>query len=293
MTIIYDIAPHFVRYTTYSSTQKSKWSVHLNGESTADYWFIKHRKDYGSYRFLYTVGSIYYLIAVTVLLFIAFLSSSMQNEADIGFFLIEFTVLMITWYKTPDFSDVFGIKRELQLLIRLAGICLLLYVIWDIKTMFYGFHLWSFMSFQLVVSLIVSAMGLILNGFVFHRQLTKTKPKKSRISINSVNSKILNKQLALTNIVTSSSKIFIGSRSGSNHFGHLEIDISLNIDANTPHSPVPPSPISQPSPMSPNTSDSAKFSDCACDSGTLTLKTVLGNNEYIDCFFNHICKIYY
>ena len=82
---------------------------------------------------------------------------------DAALWVIEFIFLIIIWRIIPSFHDVFGIKREMQLMIRCGGINLLLYIVWSVKVMLYGYHLWSFMIVNLIFGVLIGmALGLVL-----------------------------------------------------------------------------------------------------------------------------------
>eukprot|EP01084_Bolivina_argentea_P169282 293480_1 len=58
--------------------QKSAWSVHLNPHVASTFWFIEHRKDYGSPRWIKIVVITYYLVESTVLLVLMLLIPNLR-----------------------------------------------------------------------------------------------------------------------------------------------------------------------------------------------------------------------
>ena len=145
--------------------------MHINSECSASaYWFIRHRRDFGSKRVVYTIAILYYLIEALALFSMECINNKYMNLADLGLWFIEFIVLIVIWRIIPTFYDVFGIKRELQLIIRAGGIALLVYVPYNVQVLLVGHdNLWFFMFCHLIFGVMVGICGLILNGYVFYK----------------------------------------------------------------------------------------------------------------------------
>eukprot|EP01083_Nonionella_stella_P065953 173260_1 len=150
--------------------QNSEWSVHLNPHVASTLWFIKHRKDYGSPRWIQVGVITYYLSEGIFLLAVMLLIPEYDDIIDIVFFLIEFTFLVIMYNKIPQFYDVFGIKRELQLILRVGTIGLVLYIVYMIKCLVFGDRLILFMLLQCMFGIVAGSMVIILNSYVFTAQ---------------------------------------------------------------------------------------------------------------------------
>eukprot|EP01083_Nonionella_stella_P055957 147552_1 len=147
--------------------QKSAWSVHLNPHVASTFWFIEHRKDYGSPRWIKIATITYYLVEGVLLLVFMLLLPQINDFIDIFFFLIEFIVLITLYNKIPQFYDVFRIKRELQLTLRVGIVGVVLYFAYLIKVALFGKGLFGFMIIQCIFGLLPGFMVIILNSYVF------------------------------------------------------------------------------------------------------------------------------
>eukprot|EP01083_Nonionella_stella_P055956 147549_1 len=168
--------------------QKSAWSVHLNPHVASTFWFIAHRKDYGSPRWI-KIGVITYYLSEGVLLLVFMLLLPQINDfIDIFFFLIEFIVLITLYNKIPQFSDVFHIKRELQLILRVGTVGVVLYIGYIIKTALFGKTLIGFMIVQCIFGLVAGSMVVILNSYVFTAKcidlLSETDVQRNSVDMN-------------------------------------------------------------------------------------------------------------
>ena len=101
--------------------------------------------------------------------FFTFLYPNIQRIFDSTMWIIEFIILIIIWNKIPIFNDIFGIKKEIQLILRMGAITLLIYIGWTVKIIILGYDLWIFMIVQFIFGVMVGIMALILNKYVFYK----------------------------------------------------------------------------------------------------------------------------
>eukprot|EP01083_Nonionella_stella_P122663 369190_1 len=150
--------------------QKQKWSVHINSFSQSSSWFIKHKKDFGSHRFI-TYSLVAYYVIETVLLWILFLfAMTLFNAIDSIFFLVEIITLIVIWIKTPAFYDIFGLKNELRYALYLVAsgfVTYLVYIIVALATES-GHSIWSFAVIELAIALCIGLAAIMFTSYIFY-----------------------------------------------------------------------------------------------------------------------------
>eukprot|EP01084_Bolivina_argentea_P106143 190036_1 len=151
--------------------QKAKWSVHLNSNNnTSSFWFIKHYTNFGSgsTKYIYSIVIGYYLFVAILLMTLILSNVNIDDIISSILFVIVIILLTIIWNKIPAFHDVFVIQQEMRYVLRLSLTVLILYIIWTIKVIIVGYHLWSFMLFQFLFAIIIGFTGIIINAYIFN-----------------------------------------------------------------------------------------------------------------------------
>ena len=83
------------------------------------------------------------------------------------FVVITIITLSVLWCKVPPFYDAFLIKQEMKYVLCLALTSTICFIVWALKVAIFGYHFYSFMIFQFVNGLIVGAVGITINVFLF------------------------------------------------------------------------------------------------------------------------------
>ena len=151
-------------------SQKQEWSIHLDPTQTAEsaFWFIRHRQDYGSHKFIKTVVLSYYLFQALCWLLMLFFGalSMLINAIDSILFLIELSCIVIIWIRIPSFYDAFGVKEELRYVLICGGSALFVYILWVISRLIVGDNALLFFISELSATIFVGAMAIIFNAFI-------------------------------------------------------------------------------------------------------------------------------
>eukprot|EP01083_Nonionella_stella_P058738 153785_1 len=149
--------------------QQQKWSVYIDPPETSNksLWFIEHQKSFGKYRYIAICFFIYYLIEAAFLLVLHLFTIHLHHVIDSGLFLIKAIPLVVMWCKIPAFYDTFGLKNELRYALFSAWIALMLYILWIVLDMVFGFDIWLFFVLNLTQGISVGSVVIIFNSYIF------------------------------------------------------------------------------------------------------------------------------
>ena len=159
------------QHNLYSESDKSQSptqnSQNCEKNKTSKSWFIAHKKKLGTHRTIYKYNIVYYIVEAVVLLALFVYNQTIALFLDGTLYLIELGFLIIIWTKIPKFVDILGIKREIQLVIRLLLFGVLWYGSWIMIDTFGSFNLWLFMLYRLTVGILVANVAIIFNSYIF------------------------------------------------------------------------------------------------------------------------------
>ena len=152
--------------------KKHQWSVHIDGSSASSFWFIEHKKDYGSPGFIKRACIIYYLLIVAFGAFMSFFLTADMNlrwSIDAFIYLIEVVVISLVWLKIPDFYDHFGIKQEMKYVLCGCFCGLVALIFWiAVEITMPSDIVWVCNAIMnIIVSFIVAAIAIIFNSYIF------------------------------------------------------------------------------------------------------------------------------
>ena len=153
--------------------QKHQWCVHIDGSPASAFWFIAHKKDYGSYKFIRRVSIIYYLIEASIIFasLLIFDESLITMTISTIFFVFEIVLIVILWLKIPNFYDTFGVQQELKYVLVLSIPLIGIQAGWSIVETIQPFDddvYWIFLSIQnIVVCILTAIVCLVFNCYIF------------------------------------------------------------------------------------------------------------------------------
>eukprot|EP01083_Nonionella_stella_P070762 189484_1 len=153
-------------------TEKQAWVIHIDNSSSSSFWFIKHRKDYGSNRFIFIVMFSYYIIEASVISALLIMALPWAI-LDMLCHSIEIIILVILWNKIPAFYDVFGIKEELKYILCVAAALLLIFICGNVGYAFSGYTFVGWYLFMFIYSVCLTVIALLFNGYIFRSKFTK------------------------------------------------------------------------------------------------------------------------
>eukprot|EP01083_Nonionella_stella_P005363 15483_1 len=151
--------------------QNLKWKVHIDPSQASidSFWFIKHNKNLGSYRFIAVCVFIFYLMEATLLLLLWLLSpfSVVFNIVDSVLFITEVITALVIWFKISDFYDIFGMKNELKYMLYCGGIALATYIFYIPVKMVLPDNIWFYFIVWIVGSLCIAMATIICSSYIY------------------------------------------------------------------------------------------------------------------------------